>query len=134
MLKLWALGSQSGVYHGVTVTVTDLAGRVVHENCPRTCPSPADGRHSARRQTRRPTARTLPAGPAGPAPRPVPGDLTELDGGRQLGTDLRDGIVTLHRSGDDDVPGVRSRRHGGSATAVPGRSRRLWAGGRSGSI
>lgn len=96
------------VYHGAAVTVTDLAGRVIHENwAPR---QPGGVRVDA------PLVATQPGGkPVVQLPEryrlarlarqldQCPDDLTELDGGHQLDQDLRDGIVTLHHPGDDPL-------------------------------
>ncbi|MEO3923770.1 hypothetical protein ABGB07_07905 [Micromonosporaceae bacterium B7E4] len=96
------------VYHGAVVTVTDLVGRVVHENWWHE--KAVGGRVTA------PLVATQPGGkPVVQLPEPYrlarlarrldrsPDDLAELDGGHQLGQDLRDGVVTLHRPDDDPL-------------------------------
>ncbi|RKR89336.1 hypothetical protein BDK92_3680 [Micromonospora pisi] len=96
-------GDSRRVYHGAVVTVTDLADRVIHENW---SGQPVDA----------PLVATQPGGkPVVQLPEQHrlarltghfdqrPDVLTELDGGHQFGQDLRDGIVTVHRPGDDPL-------------------------------
>jgi hypothetical protein len=96
------------VYHGAVVTVTDLAGRVLHENWSHREPrsAPVDAPLVATQPGGKPVVQ-LPeryrlARLAGRLDR-HPDDLTELDGGHQLCQDLRDGIVTVHHPGDDPL-------------------------------
>ncbi|MBF9130210.1 hypothetical protein I0C86_14780 [Plantactinospora sp. S1510] len=107
-LSCHTCGDSRRVYHGAVVTVTDLAGRAIHENWSHRQPGNAwvdaplvatqsggkpvvqlPGRYRLARLARRLDQH--------------PDDLTELDGGHQLGQDLRDGIVTLHHPGDDPL-------------------------------
>lgn len=98
-------GDSRRVYRGSVVSVTDLAGRVVHENwslepepvtAPRVATQPS-GKTVVQLPERHRLARL--AAQLGQAP----ADLTELDLGCQLSQDLRNGIVTLNDPADDPL-------------------------------
>ncbi|MGX7670767.1 hypothetical protein [Plantactinospora sp. DSM 117369] len=120
------------LHQAVTITITDLTGRVVHltwqadptgwqtgELVWHIAPDTVPGGERSWRTGRRVTAPHVATQPGGKPLHQLPGrfrlaewaatfgvrpdDLTELDGGGDLDDDLRHGTVTLHRPGDDPL-------------------------------
>ncbi|MEO3745973.1 hypothetical protein [Plantactinospora sp. B5E13] len=102
-LPCHSCGDSHRIQHGAVVSVTDLVGRVVHENW---TPRPVAANLVATQPGGKPVVQLSEAYRIASLAERIgraPTDLTQLDLGQPLCQDLRDGVVTLDDPTDDPV-------------------------------